>query len=332
MAIEILAGTGAGSIATVAPAWPSHQADDIGILIIESTQTAIALDTANGFEAIASGNAQAGAATTIMTYIARATSGAMAAPVITDAQNHSYAVIVRIRGLDSATPLADLVNAIAVATKTVASTSASAPTVTTTLPGCVVINAITRDDDLAGASFSDWANSNLTSASEISDDGTTSGNGGGIGIYAGIMASAGATGATTATVASTQNASITIALNAPQGAETTVTPAQAALTLNGRDVTIGGAFNNVRIREVLVNASGQPVGNATDITLLVWYSGRFGGAPDISLNGLASDPNGTTSWSIATGSLVFQQPIAYLAQNSVSLSHYAAARMIPSYE
>lgn len=119
--------------------------------------------------------------------------------------------------------------------------------------------------------------------------------------------------------------------SASGGASTTVTPAQAALTLNGRTPTTS-AFQNVRIREVLVNGSGQTVGNATDITLLVWYSGRFGGAPDVSLNGFTTDSQGTTSWSIATGTLAFNDPIAWVAQNSVSLSHYAAARMIPSYE
>lgn len=115
-------------------------------------------------------------------------------------------------------------------------------------------------------------------------------------------------------------------------AEATLTPAQGTITLSGNIPSITGAFNNVRIREVLVSSTGQPVGGAADITLLVWYSGIFRGAPDISLNGLTTDSLGTTSWSIATGSLVFQQPIAFLAQNAVSYSHYTAARMIPSYE
>mgnify|MGYP001591711135 CR=1 FL=1 len=113
--------------------------------------------------------------------------------------------------------------------------------------------------------------------------------------------------------------------------ETILTPAQAALTLNGRGVTTS-AFQNVRIRELLVNGSGQAIASATDITLLVWYAGRCGGAPDVSLNSMTTDADGTTSWSIATGTLAFNQAIFYVAQNSVSLSHYAAARMTPSYE
>lgn len=118
---------------------------------------------------------------------------------------------------------------------------------------------------------------------------------------------------------------------ASSGSSATVTPAPAVITVSGRAPTTS-AFNNVRIREVLVNESGQVVGGAANITLLVWYSGRFGGAPDISLNGMTTDAAGTTSWSIATGTLAYNQPIAYVAQDSISFSNYTCARMIPSYE
>jgi hypothetical protein len=112
---------------------------------------------------------------------------------------------------------------------------------------------------------------------------------------------------------------------------TTLAPAPATLTLNGRAPTTS-AFQNVRIREVLVNGSGQAVASATDIGLRVWYSGICAGAPDVSLNGMTTDANGTTSWSIATGALAFNQAIFYVAQNSVSYSHYACGRLVPSYE
>jgi hypothetical protein len=115
------------------------------------------------------------------------------------------------------------------------------------------------------------------------------------------------------------------------GTGTTINPGKATLTLSGLAPTTS-AFNSVRIREVLVNASGQAVGNASSITLLVWYSGIFRGAPDVSLNGMTTDANGTTSWSIATGTLAYLDPVAYIAQNSISYSHYAAGRMVPSYE
>ena len=115
------------------------------------------------------------------------------------------------------------------------------------------------------------------------------------------------------------------------GSVTALTPAPAALSLSGK-LPGTSAFTNVRIREVLVNGSGQLVGNATDIGLRVWYSGICAGPPDVSLNGMTTDANGTTSWSIATGTLAYNQAIFYVAQNSVSYSHYACGRMIPSYE
>lgn len=115
------------------------------------------------------------------------------------------------------------------------------------------------------------------------------------------------------------------------GAGTTVTPAPASLTLNGRTPATS-AFQNVRIRDVLVNESGQAVANAANITLLVWYGGVARGAPDVSLNGQTTDANGSASWSIPTGSLAFNQHIFYVAQDSVSFSNYTCARMTPSYE
>ena len=115
------------------------------------------------------------------------------------------------------------------------------------------------------------------------------------------------------------------------GSSTTVTPTTGSVVVQGRAPTTS-AFTNVRIRDVLVNESGQPVGGAANITLLVWYSGRFGGAPDVSLNGFTTDAAGTASWSIPTGSLAYNQPIAYVAQDSLSFSNYTCARMIPAYE
>jgi hypothetical protein len=115
------------------------------------------------------------------------------------------------------------------------------------------------------------------------------------------------------------------------GGSATVTPAQAALTLNGRTPTTS-FFQFVRIREVLVNGSGQAVGSATSIGLRVWYSSICAGAPDVSLNGMTTDADGSTSWSIPTGTLGYNDPIFFVAQNSLSYSHYTCGRLVPSYE
>jgi hypothetical protein len=65
-------------------------------------------------------------------------------------------------------------------------------------------------------------------------------------------------------------------------------------------------FTNVRIREVLINEAGSPVANQTGIHLLVWYSGFPAGAADLSYSNMTTDPTGTTSWSLATGTLDLQ--------------------------
>lgn len=116
------------------------------------------------------------------------------------------------------------------------------------------------------------------------------------------------------------------------GASTvTKTPATGNLSLAGRAV-LTNAFSAVRIREVLINESGQPIVSATNIHLAVWYGGACRGAPDVSLNAQTTDANGTTSWSISTGTLNNGTAIFYVAQDSLSFSNYTAARMIPSYE
>jgi len=83
---------------------------------------------------------------------------------------------------------------------------------------------------------------------------------------------------------------------------------------------------------VLVNESGQPVASAANITLLVWYGGVCRGAPDYSINGMTTDANGTTSWSLVTGTLGYNDKIFYVAQDSISFSNYTCARLTPNYE
>lgn len=114
-------------------------------------------------------------------------------------------------------------------------------------------------------------------------------------------------------------------------ASTTLQPAQATLTLNGRLPSVN-TFTAVAIREVLINEAGSPVTNRTGMHLMVWYAGVPAGAPDLSLTALTTDAAGTASWSLPPGSLIYNQPIFYLAHDgSASLSNYTCARMIPTY-
>ena len=116
--------------------------------------------------------------------------------------------------------------------------------------------------------------------------------------------------------------------------ETTVTPTTGLAVMSGGQASVN-PFSNVRIRDTLINEAGSPVGNRTGIHLMVWYAGVPSGAPDLSYSSMTSDANGTISWSIATGSLVYNQNIFYVAHDgnaSGSLSQYTCARMIPNYE
>lgn len=115
------------------------------------------------------------------------------------------------------------------------------------------------------------------------------------------------------------------------GSSVTKTPTTANLSLGGQAV-LTNAFTAIRIRDVLINKSGQPIGAQTNLRVMVWYGGLCRGAPDVSLNAQTCDSGGTASWSIPTGTLVNGTPIFYVAQDSLSFSNYTAARMIPSYE
>lgn len=110
----------------------------------------------------------------------------------------------------------------------------------------------------------------------------------------------------------------------------TKTPATAALAINPLAPTTN-AFTYVAIRDTLINESGQPVASAANIRLMVWYGGQAIGAPDYSVNGLTTDPTGSISWSVATGTLTNGQAIFYVAQDSISYSNYTCGRVVPTY-
>ncbi|OGA26379.1 MAG: hypothetical protein A3I01_01840 [Betaproteobacteria bacterium RIFCSPLOWO2_02_FULL_65_24] len=133
----------------------------------------------------------------------------MAAPTVADPGNHVYARILTYRGAINTGDPWDVTGG---GVKATASTSVTVTGVTTTVPDTLIVQAVARDNDSAAAAFSAQTNANLASITEQSDAGTNSGNGGGIGVWDGVMATAGPTGDTTATVTNSINAFLTIAL------------------------------------------------------------------------------------------------------------------------
>jgi hypothetical protein len=133
----------------------------------------------------------------------------MASPVVTDPGDHVYGQILTFRGVTGTGNPWDVT---AGGVKATASTTTTFGTVTTTAGNELIVLAASRDNSSAGAAWSAWTNANLSSLTERSDAGTTSGNGGGIGVATGIEATAGAIGSSTATVTSSVDGHMTIAL------------------------------------------------------------------------------------------------------------------------
>jgi hypothetical protein len=132
----------------------------------------------------------------------------MSLPVVTDPGDHVYGRILTFRGVVASGNPWDVT---AGGVKATASTTTTFGTVTTTAGNELIVLAASRDNDSAAAAWS-ASNANLLSLTERSDGGTTSGNGGGIGVATGIKATAGSVGSSTATVTSSVDGHMTIAL------------------------------------------------------------------------------------------------------------------------
>ena len=133
----------------------------------------------------------------------------MAAPRIASPSDHFYARIITFRGVINNGNPWDVTGG---GVKAVTSTSVTVTGVTTTVANTLVVQAVARDNDNAAAAFSAQTNASLSGIAERHDAGTANGNGGGLGIWSGIKATAGATGNTTATVTSSIYAFLTVAL------------------------------------------------------------------------------------------------------------------------
>jgi len=96
------AGAVVRDAAALTVAWPpSHQADDIGLLFVETANQAPTLSTPAGFvqaAQIGTGTAGTSGATMLTIFWCRATGSSQASPVIADSGDHQVAVIHTYRG------------------------------------------------------------------------------------------------------------------------------------------------------------------------------------------------------------------------------------------
>jgi hypothetical protein len=205
-----------GNAASYTVGWPTHVINDIALLFIESCGgQAVAAPT--GFAAVTNSPQATGTTTNgtrITVYWARATSAAMTNPTVTNPGDHFWAQIITYRGAVNTGNPWDVTGG---GVKAAASTSVTVTGVTTSGPNKLIVQAVARDNDSASAAFSAQTNANLTNITERYDLGTALGNGGGLGVWDGVLATGSATGNTTATVTSSINAFLTIALLPPSG-------------------------------------------------------------------------------------------------------------------
>lgn len=199
---------GASAVGTsaqaVSPAWPAHQAGDIGLLVLSSMGgNAHTLSVPAGFAEVtnspqwASGvNANA----RLHVWWCRATSAAMATPTVADSalDDAKIAVIATFRGCKATGNPWDVTAGDATG---VASTSVTIPGATTTGGSRLVVAICAHKIDSAAAQFSAWASADLASFVEIVDVSMLTGAGGGLGLAAGSKVASGAYSAMTATLA-----------------------------------------------------------------------------------------------------------------------------------
>jgi len=202
----VVAGTVASGTGTITPALPSGIAvNDILLLFLETTNQAISISNQNGGTWAAVTNSPQGTGTGASSSATRLTvfwsryNGTQGAPTASDSGNHQLGRIIAVRGaVTSGNPW----DVTAGGVEATADTSGAIPGATTTVVNTLIVAAIaTALPDATGtANFSAWANSNLTSVTERTDNTVTAGNGGGLGIATGVKATAGAYGNTTVTV------------------------------------------------------------------------------------------------------------------------------------
>jgi hypothetical protein len=203
-------GVGVANAATttgVTYAWPvgyTATADDIGMLFISSQQTAGITMSSSGWANVTnSPRSQAANSNTINVYWIRLTGGE-AAPVTNGASDFQTGFTIVFRGVRTAgnpwdyTPVA--------AGKTSSTTWAMVGG-TTTVADCLWVGAISGNTDTATDGFAFTTSGNLTNVTEQEENWSALGNGGGIAVYTGEKASAGAVGTIDGSASPTSNQS-----------------------------------------------------------------------------------------------------------------------------
>ncbi|MFN3626747.1 MAG: hypothetical protein ACK4S3_02575 [Parvibaculum sp.] len=234
--------TGAGNAAGTTISFSSSGRAS-GDLLFIAVMTANQAVTISGWTEVATYSPQsrgtAGAAGGVrLTLFSKTSDGTEGNVTTSDSGDIQYAAGLVVRGYSGASATIDT----GAGNNVAATTSGSFGGVTTTGSDRLIASFVATDRDAAAASWTPTGYGNLANGAERFDNGTATNTGGGIAIYTGEKASAGATGNITATqAASAAYCWITLALaNASAGTQTlTPSPFTNSQTFYGPTVTRG---------------------------------------------------------------------------------------------
>lgn len=175
-------GTIQRGVGAITVPWPAHEINDVALLFVETANQAATLSTPAGFVEVTNqgvGVAAAAAATRLTIFWCRATSGAMASPVVADSGARQSAVIHTFRGcIESGNPwdvFAGNTNA--------GATAVSIPGATTTVVDTLAVLAMSNALGIGATAvqpttLANGSLTNLTKRYASQPDGT--GGGGGV--------------------------------------------------------------------------------------------------------------------------------------------------------
>lgn len=194
MALPVIQGVGAGSETSMVP--PAHQTNDLFIAVAEHGGGTIA--TPAGYTIVPGFPFSNSTISTISAFYRKATSGSEGAAALSGGTDHMWGRIFTIRGQHLTNPFARISTAVQ---QGGAITNASFPSVLTSENDNLIVNLMAWNIDNAGPLASAETNALLGSVTELFDDGTLTGNGGGLIGVSGTLASPGPSGQTTLTLA-----------------------------------------------------------------------------------------------------------------------------------
>lgn len=180
--------------------WPTHQINDIGILILETSgnDATVSITTPTGWQAVPGSpvtDVATAAGTKLQVWWKRAASASETSVSVPDPGDH---VIARIYTFRNCIATGNPWDVTTTGNKTTASTTATVPAVTTTVADTLIAMIVGRPDDSSSTThFGVPVNSSLTGLGEAAEGGAVAGNGGGFVVSYGVKATAGDTGTST---------------------------------------------------------------------------------------------------------------------------------------